>query len=1027
MTTTRAPALLLAVLLLPACGDDDDAEPAAPGGPSPEDQARLLGVEQTEEWTLPGLTEEVHVVRTEAGVPRLYAHDRSDLARVLGFVVSRDRYFVMDLQRRLGLGTLTELLGDVALENDLEARQLGMTHTAQRLHDHLTSEQAAYLDAFAGGVNTFIDLVRAGDLPAPAELALAAPLLGADAPVDLMAPWDRLSVAAMVAVVMYETNFEKDDIGRTRDEARLATLFEGAAFGELRREGARVDLWEDVRPLFPYSSAAGLGLDRDGEAVPAPSGKPRSRAGLRLPPGLLEGAGARLDRFVRRLRGEASDSFGSNAWAVAGSHSKDGAALLAGDGHLSLTVPGYMYQVGLDTRVFGGGDTHQAGLLITGLPMLAVGTNGRVAWSMVNPKLDITDWYREELDLDESGRPATSRFQGEDRPLVEAEDSFVVADVAVLGSTGRTETWARWTTFDGRWIVDIEGREVGTDYEPAAGETVVNLQGTKKVPGDTDDDGVIVGLSFDHASLDTTGWISAVDGFGFADDVEGFREATKALVGGGLFNAVADADGSVLFTSYQAVPCRTYLPREGGRWTEGADPMRILDGTRYGGFTLPTGEDGRIDEGPGADDPYRCAVPFDEMPQAIDPPAGFVATANNDPGNLATDGSLDDDRWYIGGPWYSARVDSISGALEEAVEAGSADVAKMAEIQAHSASRLGELFAPALVQAVERAEALAGGADLEPHEVRLAELYSAHADAFDEAAGRLAAWQERGNRTPSGVETFYHVPEPGDGADSVATMLFNAWLPRAMQRVFDDEQLPWVWSSSVQKSCALRRFLSARGGDGASLASHNRQTGEAVFFDVLGTDEVERSDEVLLLALADALTFLAGPAEDAATGGFGTDDMDRWLWGMRHQVTFKSLLVDVLGDDPMIASVFERFSITTKVLPLADDLSPADPRGRLKWFPRPGDNFGVDAANPGFSGTRFTHGSGAVMRMVIGLSPDGVTGRNVIPGGQSADPDSPHFADQAALWLSHEALPLRFHVEEVVAGAVGREVYGPED
>ena len=66
------------------------------------------------------------------------------------------------------------------------------------------------------------------------------------------------------------------------------------------------------------------------------------------------------------------------------------------------------------------------------------------------------------------------------------------------------------------------------------------------------------------------------------------------------------------------------------------------------------------------------------------------------------------------------------------------------------------------------------------------------------------------------------------------------------------------------------------------------------------------------------------------------------------------------------------------------------------------------------------------MRMVIALHPDGrVAGQNIIPGGQSGLTDSPHFADQAALWLGNEALPLRFHLDEVVEGAIGREVYTP--
>ena len=47
------------------------------------------------------------------------------------------------------------------------------------------------------------------------------------------------------------------------------------------------------------------------------------------------------------------------------------------------------------------------------------------------------------------------------------------------------------------------------------------------------------------------------------------------------------------------------------------------------------------------------------------------------------------------------------------------------------------------------------------------------------------------------------------------------------------------------------------------------------------------------------------------------------------------------------------------------------------------------------------------MRMVFHLTEDRVTGRNIIPGGQAANTEDPHFADQAALWLGNQTLPVR--------------------
>jgi hypothetical protein len=147
---------------------------------------------------------------------------------------------------------------------------------------------------------------------------------------------------------------------------------------------------------------------------------------------------------------------------------------------------------------------------------------------------------------------------------------------------------------------------------------------------------------------------------------------------------------------------------------------------------------------------------------------------------------------------------------------------------------------------------------------------------------------------------------------------------------------------------------------------------------------------------------------------------------LRHQVRFESLLNDFLGSDPLFEVFTSVFAIDTRVLPLAPSIPAGDPRADLRWFPRPGDNWGVDAANPGFSGTDFTYGDGPVMRMIFALGPDGFAGVNVIPGGQSGLTDSPYFADQARSWLGNETLPLRFEVADVAAGATGREVLRPE-
>lgn len=341
------------------------------------------------------------------------------------------------------------------------------------------------------------------------------------------------------------------------------------------------------------------------------------------------------------------------------------------------------------------------------------------------------------------------------------------------------------------------------------------------------------------------------------------------------------------------------------------------------------------------------------------------------------------------------------------------------------------MFSPYLIEAVMHARNLAEvDRLLEPWEDRLVALYTGDRERIDEAVSRLDAWSARRYEAASGVETFYHTPTDEDRADAVATMIFNAWFPRALAATYDDEGMRGVFrfKGSRHEAVAMRRFLDGRGDENtAGHASWNETTGESVFFDVLGTDEVERSREILVGSLVEALDWLTSEPTGRSKGGFGTDDMDAWLWGLRHQVRFESVIADNLPPDSGFEFLLDAFSITTNVIPIADGaLDPMDPRRRLDWFPRPGDNYSVDAASGGFSGTDFTYGSGPAMRMVIGVKDGEVRGQNIIPGGQSGLVNSVFFSDQARLWLANEALPLRYTPAEVAEGALGREVLTPD-
>jgi penicillin amidase len=77
---------------------------------------------------------------------------------------------------------------------------------------------------------------------------------------------------------------------------------------------------------------------------------------------------------------------GSNNWVVSSANSKDGHAMLANDPHLDLKTPMFWYWINIKTP-----DVSVMGGSVPGVPVIASGTNGKVAWGLTNSYLNSAD------------------------------------------------------------------------------------------------------------------------------------------------------------------------------------------------------------------------------------------------------------------------------------------------------------------------------------------------------------------------------------------------------------------------------------------------------------------------------------------------------------------------------------------------------------------------------------------------------------------------------------------------------------
>lgn len=344
------------------------------------------------EAALPGLSVAATVDRDASGIPTIRAASRVDLARALGFLHAQDRFFQMDLQRRQAAGELAELVGAGALEMDRTARLHRKRARAVRVVEAAAPEHRRLLAAYSEGVNR--GLASLGAMPFEYYLLRSRPVE--------WKPEDSL-------LVLYAMFFTLND-SRGAFESDWG-LVEDLLPAELARflNPARSE-WD--APLFGEEYVA--------MTIPGPEVRDlRGQAS----------AAARIGPV--RIIDEIEPFVGSNNWAVAGTRTTDGRAMVADDMHLGISVPIIWYRAVMESP-----DLWLAGVTLPGIPILVAGSNGHVAWGFTNSTGDWTDLVVLETDPErpdhyltpEGWRPfevvrETIRIQGGEPEILEIRET----------------------------------------------------------------------------------------------------------------------------------------------------------------------------------------------------------------------------------------------------------------------------------------------------------------------------------------------------------------------------------------------------------------------------------------------------------------------------------------------------------------------------------------------------------------------------------------------------------------------------
>ncbi len=427
----------------------------------------------------------------------------------------------------------------------------------------------------------------------------------------------------------------------------------------------------------------------------------------------------------------AGDGIGSNSWVLSGDRTEDGAPILANDPHLAVSVPGVWMQVGLHCRRVSEECPYDvAGFSFSGVPGVVIGHNADIAWGLTNLGPDVADLYLERLDR---GR---ARYGGRWRELDSRTEVIAVADSSDVRHEVRS-------TRHGPLLSDVDNdlTSVGANAAAADGRDAygVSLAWTGLIPGSTFD---------------------ALLALNAAGNWREFRAAAR------LFDVPAQ---NLL-----------YADRAGriGYQTPGQIPIR------------KAGHDGRQPV-PGWRRAYAWTgrfVPFESLPNLLDPAGGAIVAANQAPVASSYPYLLgtDFDHGYRSGRIADLLAERETWSVEE-----------LADLQLDDLNPM----APTLVP-------------------RLLDVEILGARYYRDGQELLETWDYR--------------QQP----DSAAAAYFNAVWANLLRLTFHDEIRRSLWPEGGQRWYAVVERLLDQPRN--------------AWWDDRTTDEVETRDDILLRAMVDA-------------------------------------------------------------------------------------------------------------------------------------------------------------------------------
>ena len=623
-----------------------------------------------EDFNFPGLSGTVTVTEDQYGIPTIKGDAELDVVFVQGYLHARDRFFQMDRDRKGAAGRAAELLGASALSSDIQLRTFGLNRAATKTWQALDAETKGWLQAYANGVNTYLQ-----NNPLPPEYTVLEITR-----VDSWTPLDSVLIGKGLAAGF---SLSTQDIDNT------ITLGTYSFVGELAGFNGQALFFEDTHRSAPpddrvtdptFLQAMQAEASSNVEITKPDNGK-KSRIeviGNRdISVTTLQMATefrSKLDNapMMQKYLQSQQEPNGSNAWLISGAHTESGNAMIANDPHLTMNTPAIWYEAHL---VFNrdGEEWHVNGVTPPGEPGALLGCNNAACWGMTVNPLDVTDFFSEEFLTNALALPTHTLYKGNPEPMQQIFNSWFVnvvgdevQDNLVRASVGYTE---------GGITLSIPRRNDGP---------VLQIDGNS-------------GISAAYTGFRDTREQTMFRQLDLARNVDELKEALQYFDVGVQNVYWADVTGSIAWFTTSEKPMREDL----ANFTiDGLPPWFIRDGTGAAANEwLPV-----MNPQPQQSLDFEM-LPFDEMPHMVNPAKGFVTNANNDPVGTTLDNVPYNEvrpagtgLYYLDSHYSAYRMGRVDREIKALIDAGKpVSVADFKRIQANVNLLDAELVLPTVL------------------------------------------------------------------------------------------------------------------------------------------------------------------------------------------------------------------------------------------------------------------------------------------------------------------------------------------